>query len=230
MAFLAFPARRAAEQVAPSTEEMVRAIGNILSQIISQGLNARTAEEFRKVHEAEFSRYLQVMLGFSRLLTASVDGPILDRLTTESLSEMESELGESQDFFGAEVAEQAAFTVWTLGKISHHVTLCNKKSVGHQFREADKEFAGEYVYNVIHARYHLDCLLMALRHRKAIYPEVMEQIQEGLRAAVDAYAWVRQGSGLRIPDIEEAFAEVPWDSEMDALLANSTAVPVGEMI
>jgi hypothetical protein len=45
---------------------------------------------------------------------------------------------------------------------------------------------------------------------------------DGLRAAVNAYAWARRGLALRVREAEPDIAPVEWDSEDEDLLAEST--------
>lgn len=222
LAFLAFPAKRASEEVSATTEEMVRTISTLVSQILAEAVGARSKEQFLRARKTHIARYMQVMIALSDLIAAAVDEPTIGRLTVESLSELETMFKEGERIFGPFIGEQAVFTVWTFGKISELVQQCNAKRVSHEYREADAEFARQYVGHVLYARFHLDCLRMSLMQGQPLFPEVLDEISEGLRSAVDAYAYVRHGMELRHPTEEELMIDIPWDEEQDELLRLSS--------
>ena len=56
---------------------------------------------------------------------------------------------------------------------------------------------------------------------KAINPEVLTEICEGLRTAVNAYGLIRQGVDLRLTREEPVIAPYAWDEEDQELLASS---------
>jgi hypothetical protein len=60
-----------------------------------------------------------------------------------------------------------------------------------------------------------------MRANKPIYPEVIEPIRDGLRAAVDAYAAIRQWADLRNPKQEPDLASMAWTEDDEVLLADS---------
>ena len=51
-----------------------------------------------------------------------------------------------------------------------------------------------------------------------IYPDAMDPIADGLRSAVDAYAWIRQGVDLRMPAQEPIIEPIEYDEEDEELL------------
>lgn len=71
-------------------------------------------------------------------------------------------------------------------------------------------------------KFHLDCLITSMRTSKAIYPDALPEITEGLRAAVNAYSILRQGIELRSPSQEPIVEAVDPDSEEMELLWEST--------
>lgn len=223
LAFLAFPAKRASEEVSATIEELVTAITTLLAQLLADTIAAKTGDEFRVARDKAFGGYAQAMLALNNLISVSVANPTIERLTTESLAEMEQAFRETDRIFGYDIAEQAAFTVWTLRKLSLLVNECNRRNVAHEMKGADLEFARQYVGHVLFARFHLDCLSLALTKGQTIFPEALLEISAGLRSAVDAYAWVRHGLELRSERQLEQAIEVPWDEEQDELMQESTA-------
>jgi hypothetical protein len=57
---------------------------------------------------------------------------------------------------------------------------------------------------------------------RSLYPGVLAQMIDGLRAAVNAYAWARRGLALRVHESDPDIAPIEWDAEDEDLLADST--------
>jgi hypothetical protein len=64
--------------------------------------------------------------------------------------------------------------------------------------------------------------------RQPVYPEVREIVIDGLRSAVNAYAWARRGLDLRSPENDADPAHVEWDDEERQLLDEATYDLVSE--
>ena len=123
--------------------------------------------------------------------------------------------------FGQEVRDQAVFTAWTLRKIN---SLCDKIDslpLGSQQKEKDEELRGEFVFHAMCTRFCLDCLSKSMALNKPISPEVMPLILDGLRNAVNAYAYVRRGLELRDPKPQITPIPVDWDDEDEELLVEA---------
>jgi len=223
LAFLAFPAKRAAEQVSVTTDEIVKGICVLINQVLRDVISTRSKKEFRDSRAKYLGRYMQMMTALGGLVSASVNEAVIERLTNEALSEIEVEFESEGHVFGEEVREQAIFTAWTLRKINDLVQQCNSKRVEGHLQEADLAFAREYVQHVLYARFHLDCLRVSLATKVALFPEPLAEISDGLRATVDAYAWVRQGRDLRHAESADLPVDLPWDEEQEELLQLSTS-------
>jgi hypothetical protein len=110
------------------------------------------------------------------------------------------------------------FTVWTLRKISELTTQIKTTPLVAARKAEDEECCCNFNGNAIRAQFCLDCLNIALDDKRAIYPEVLEELVDGLRAMVNAYTWARRGLDLRIPS-EEVFPQIsPTDDEDAALM------------
>ena len=68
------------------------------------------------------------------------------------------------------------------------------------------------------AQFGLDCLNQAIEMNKAIYPEVIEELTDGLKSMVNAYAHAREGLELRVPTSEPTLNIPPMDDEDRILL------------
>jgi hypothetical protein len=95
-------------------------------------------------------------------------------------------------------------------------------------KAVDAEMCGNFTGTVIWAQFHLSCLTKSMELRIPIYPEVTEVVIDGLRAAVNAYAWARRGLDLRVPRAEPFVAPVEFDQEEQDLLNESTYDTLGE--
>ena len=223
LAFLAFPAQKASEQVTGTTNDLIDSVQTIVNTIISDVCSKRTASEFIAARKRYFPQYFQVMRGLGNLAAAVVPENVLDRLAYEAFSELEANFrDEGVAAFGTEIKDQAMFTVWTLRKINdlaNDVRL--RRAPIARFAEADRELAEDFVMHVVYSRFHLDCLRGSLRTQKAIYPEVLECVSNGLRGLVNAYAYIRQASDLRSEMVEEEPIIIEFDEEEQELVALS---------
>ncbi len=225
LAFLGLPSTHVAKkQLSGSVEETVRSIAQILNQLLVEAIGKRTASDFEATVEKIFPAYARVMLSLSGIVTSVVQPSVVERLINESLSEIENELKEHGTLaFGSNVADQAIFTVWTLRKI-HSVSqsLSAAGKVSDELKEKDGEFANKFVFYMLRSRFSLDCLMISLQShpRSPIYPEVLARISEGLKSAVNAYAWIKQGLDLRTA-AEPTLRPLVWDDEDEALLSAS---------
>jgi hypothetical protein len=235
LALLGLPSKQAAkQQLSPSVDDVVKSIGELLSGLIVRVIEKRTAGDFQTAAHEAFPIYARVMIALSGVITSVVPPNVIERITAESFSELEADLRDHALLaFGASVQSQAIFTVWTLRKIndlSHQISSAHNLS--NQLKERDGDFAKNFAYHVLRARFNLDCLSASMHsHQKhPIYPDVLEVLMDGLRSAVNAYAWIRQGLDLRFPVEEPNLPAVEWDDEDRALLNASTQDMLSDMV
>jgi hypothetical protein len=223
LAFLAFPAKRAAEQVSGTTDELFKSIGTILNDIMMDMLSTRTATQYCAARDSYLATYMQVMLGLSKLISATVKPSVIDRLTYESLSEMEADFRDcGAQVFGEDMKDQALFTVWTLRKINDLTNqICSADAIEPHLLPTDHKMASMFVSHVLYGRFHLDCMKASLRTNTPIYPEVLDCVSDGLRAVVNAYAYIKQASDLRCKPHSEDMIMIDFDEEEQELLAAS---------
>ena len=156
----------------------------------------------------------------------------MEVLMNEHYSEMEADFRDrGLTAFGAEVRDQAIFTAWTLRKISDLCEAINSaKLASEQQKKTDQELAKQFAFFLVWTRFHLDCLLKSMQIQKPIYPEVLDVVIDGLRAAVNAYALARRGFNLRAPVPQPDVAAVEWDEEDRQLLDEATHDMLAEPI
>jgi len=120
------------------------------------------------------------------------------------------------------LAERGLFTVWTIRKIYDLAKEIETSALQKEVAKEDADKAREFVRYALWNRFHVDCLVKCMRTKKPIYPEVMEHVRDGLRAAVDAYSHVRQWADLRNPpstDVDPG--PIEWAEEDEDFLADS---------
>jgi len=223
LAFLALPAKRAAQQVTGSANDLFQAIQAILGQIMADVCAKRTAGEFVVARDEYFPQYLQVMMALSRLVSAVVPKGVIDRLSYESMSEMEADFREhARASFGKDICDQALFTIFTLRKIRDLADRMRiSKEPAENLKVADRQLAESFVTHIVYCRFHLDCLNTSIRTGRTLYPEVLDCVSDGLRSLVNAYAYIRQATDLRTPAADETPIHIEFDEEEKELVALS---------
>lgn len=223
LAFLALPAKRAAQQVTGSANEVFQAIQTILGQIMADVCAKRTADEFVAARNEYFPQYRTVMMALSALISTVVPKGVIERLSYESMSEMEADFRDhARASFGKDICDQALFTIFTLRKIND---LGDRIQINQEpaedLKAADRKLAESFVTHVIYCRFHLDCLSTSLRTGRTLYPEVLDCVSDGLRSLVNAYAYIRQATDLRNPHGGEEQISIEFDEEEQELMALS---------
>src|SRR5579864_2446393 len=208
----------APRQLSGSANEMVWAVASIVDAMGLRTMEERTAEGFIKTRADVFPQYFAAMVALGSLIRITVPRNDVDWLISQSLSELEADFRDSgAQTFGSELRDRGIFTVWTLRKINDLAQEIQRTSVSQNNSEEIKKFA----VHAIWARFHIDCLVKSMRTSKPIFPDVIENIVDGLRAAVNAYAWIRQGVDSRVGAAEPELPSVKWEDEDEILLSDS---------
>lgn len=224
LSFLISRSKASARTLSPSAIDVFKGCYEAVKQALSAVIETRTAADFNRVFQREFPRYVSLSLAMSKFASAVIPEPLIEQLTRESICEMEAEFRENGlAAFGTAVRDQALFTVWTLRKISELVSQIIATKPQESKKKEDSECRANFTLCMFRAQFSLDCLSASLETRQAIYPQVLEELVDGLRAMVNAYAWARRGLEFRAPSTETNFEVPPLDDEdrsfMDATLA-----------
>jgi hypothetical protein len=225
LSFLSFPSKRSTKQLTGSTEEAVRNIAAILDQLLTAAIETRTAVDFIALRDSTFPHYAGVMISLATLTRAIVPPAVLERLHAESLNEQEAEFRDGAlPAFGSAIRDQAIFTVWTLRKINELSRKLTRSTgvVPEERRGDDAAFLNRFTFHGLRTRFHLDCLTTSMRHGQPVFPEVLGEISNGLRSAVDAYAWMRQFVELRYQGEDPILPFIDLDEE-DREFVNASA-------
>jgi hypothetical protein len=224
LALLGIPSRRRTVADAPSSAvEILRGVASFLDKIFSTVTSVKTVDDFVAAREQAFLPYMKTLTTVSKLVRVVVPTQVIEQISNESFAELEADIRDhGLDRFGTEVKDQAFFTVWTLRRTSSLLAkMASAPPLAEDFREQDQEIARNFVVAGVWAQFHLDCLLFALRQDRLIQIDVLPEIIEGLRAAVSAYGYAREGLELRNPVQEPAIPSFQWDEE-DQFLMNSS--------
>jgi hypothetical protein len=208
-------------ELADRANELIRNVVGVLDDLISSVIEKRTEEDFRKATNQIFPQYYSVMRALGDLSRIVMPQQTMERLSAEWFCELEADfrdLGPST--FGEDLTERGLFTVWTLRKISDLAYEVSESPTADS-GNVDGQMAIDYATKALWTRFHMDCLVKAMRDNKPIYPEVVEPIRDGLRAAVNTYACIREWADLRNPKAEPDVSNIEWTPEDEVLLLDS---------
>ncbi|MGI8992168.1 MAG: hypothetical protein ACR2I2_21635 [Bryobacteraceae bacterium] len=210
--------------------DLFRQVGQIKDGLIVAAIGKRTADEFTAAALKSFNDYARVLRAKSDLLQVILknDRAATEVLINQSLSELEADFRDhGEQRFGTAVSDQAAFTLWTIRKTANIIwKLFDPNVMGVALSASSKKksdaLGSSFALYSSWAQFHLECLTASMRLNKAIYPDVIPAILDGLRSEVNAYAIAKQMVDLYLPPVEET-PDIPyqWDEEDDELLASS---------
>lgn len=181
-----------------ATKELVNNMSELITQILVQMISTRSAEEFRKLRNEVFDVYLSTLKTLHGILLTFVPSQSIEVLAAQSFSRLESEIKDQADeMFGSVIAEQMAFTVWSFRRTSALTNLLIASPLPPEHKEENARLANDFSSTLAWAQLHMQCLTTAMDRHQTIYPEVLVEISEELRSAVDAYALARTALGLR---------------------------------
>lgn len=202
LALVGFPSKRkAARDLSASIDQILNGVSSLLDDMLVRTIAAQTPAEFVKSRGDVFPNYVRAVTSLAAIVHAAVPESVIERVSNESFCEVESEFrDEGLTRFGPEARDQAMFTVWTLRRTSR--LIAKIQSTGNPPKEQSEtaaKFASDFVFYTTWTQFHLDCLLTAIRFDKTVQLAVLPQIIDGLRAAVNAYGFARQGLDIRVP-------------------------------
>jgi hypothetical protein len=229
LSFLVSRAKRAKRSLAPSASDVLAGCVDAIGVILRSAIETRTKTEYDRVFNSLFPKYAAVTIAISHFATAVIQRPLLEQLVRESICEIEADFRDKGlAAFGAVVRDQAVFTVWTLRKINELTDQITAVPIPPEKKKEDAEFSGKFNIHALRAQFSLDCLNAALDCGQPIYPEVLEQLVDGLRSMVNAYTWARRGLEIRIPSPEPEQGPVAAAEEADVAMMDFAFSAVSE--
>jgi hypothetical protein len=224
LALVGLPSRRkSAVELSSAAEEILKGITSVLDGLVLRAVASQDQQEFRAARTEVFPNYANAVISLAKLANIIVPEHVMDRVVGETFSEFEAEFREhGLERFGAPTKEQAMFTVWTLRRTSRLISkISNSARIPKGRMEQDRELASNFTFYTVWTQFHLDCLLAAIRFNKPIQLDVLPEIIDGLRGAVNAYGYARQGLRLRAAETESPLTPYQWDEEDQDLLDSS---------
>ncbi|MGH9504006.1 MAG: hypothetical protein ACRD20_14235 [Terriglobales bacterium] len=230
LSFLVSRSKSSARTLSPNISDILNGCAEQIGTLVCNIVETRNLAEYRQEFDRSFPKYFSLMLAMSHIANAAIPRESIERLSRESICEVEADFRakEAAEAFGEAVRSQVLFTVWTLRKINDLVDQINATKVEPSKTNADREKCFMFTYYLFRGQFSLDCFNFALAQRKAIYPEVVDQMIDGLRGMVNAYAHAREGLELRVPT-EEPRCDVPSLDDEDNALLNASLDNAGEL-
>lgn len=202
-----------------NAEELIDNVLGMLNTFVVKAIEARTPTEFIATRDRVFPQYFDAVLGLSYLIQIVVPKDVLEVMSNESFSKIEASFRDrGLAAFGLDVRDQAVFTTWTLKKISD---LCNRidtMPLSSELEENNRDLFNEFLVHTMCTRFSLDCLSKSMLLQKPIYPDVLPIVIDGLRNAVNTYAYSRRALALREAVPEPPLICAEWDDEDQQLL------------
>ena len=219
LSFLASRSKSSARTLSPNISEVFNGCAAQLRGILGSIIESRTRADYQREFQRSFSKYVGLTLAMSHFASAVIPRESIERLSRESICELEADFRDKgMDAFGEDVRNQALFTVWTLRKVNDLVDQIIAAKLDDSQKKADSASCVKFNFHLFRAQFGLDCLNLAIETNKAIYTEVIDELTDGLKSMVNAYAHARQGLELRVPTVEPALTIAPMDDEDRALL------------
>ena len=202
--------------------DLIREVVAVVDGLVLTSIDQRTSSDFVRTREEVFPQYVAAITALGSLARIVLPKQTIERLSAESFSEIEADFRDKgESVFGSDLTERGIFTVWTLRKIYDLAKEIEAAELPNEHVAEDAEKAREFVRFGLWNRFHVDLLVKAMRSDKAIYPEVVEHVRDGLRAAVDAYAHIRQWADIRNPRLDHDPGPIEWSDEDEELLIDS---------
>ena len=204
-------------------ERLISSLFESLNIYVLAIASARTIAEFRNERRKVWSKYVRALRALHDTFVNVMPEAITARLSMQAMANVEKDIQRrGVELFGSTLTDQALFTLFTVGEIRALAREIMNVDVPDDKRQVDIDLAREYHQDSLWAQFHLDALVAAIRFDRHIAEEIRDDICEGLRSAVNAYAIMKDAAALRQPSIEPIrAADLPWDEEDENLLSSS---------
>lgn len=207
--------------LASSDERLITKLISVLDNQLLLALESRTVHEFRERRRGVFPRYIRALRALSDTTHNLVSDAEMDRVAAHAIQHLGADLERQRGTrFGDKIVDQARFTLWTFGKmrgVARRIADAGKP----KHAKVDYERYLECQYSSFTAQFHMDSIVAAMKFKKDLTGDIQEEICEGLRSVVNAYALMRSALDDRTMLLEESSENLPWDEEDERLLAAS---------
>ncbi len=222
--FASLPTRRSAEKTSPSKFQLLKGLSEIHDDLIRTVIAQTSKEDFDTARRSLFGSYQRLTRSLCELIPVAFDAATVERLSTDSLNELHEKFAvECLPRFGETTRDQATFTVWIFQKIASLMDEIEKLGPPpDELLERDIGMARDFGNLHGWAQFHMDCLTEAIHIDKPLSQEILDEVVDGLRAAVNAHSIIKQAVMIRRVQVKEGSPiEIGWDEEEQELLDSS---------
>jgi len=193
-----------------------------IDKIVMQLIHCTSKEQFVDLRQKVFSDYANLSYILAKTFSISNDRAIRQAVIRQAFQGVER-LFETKGVprLGTDVIRESIFCIETLRRAYKLVdVLYSRGSVAEAVREADHKLAHKFNTSTLWAQINLDCLRLIITEEAGIDAEILQEILQGSRFSVMAYAYVREGIELRTKR-EPFLADATLDDEDRELLQES---------
>jgi hypothetical protein len=218
------PKSSPSRNISASNESLFKAIAEVSDGLLLQAISEHTSAGFMAKRREVFGNYIKSVVALSEIIDVTIPQTNRTALFEESLTGIESFLKEEAlPRFGPIITDQIIFTFWTIQK-THRILaeIAKSERLGEDTKAEDRKLPQDFSLWAWWSLFHLDCVISAIKHDKSIHPGVLDEISDGLRSAVNAYAIAKEGLNLRqAPVLPVTIEPTDWDEEDQELLDDS---------
>jgi len=219
-----FAGERMLQRLRPNFASVIKLLVMEMDGVAIPLIHCRNRREFESVLKEQFPSYVKLSTAIANVVRSVVKDSDHARLVQDGLDDIEKKFcAEENTYLGADEKREIMFSLATLKKAFRLIPELLSRPVPAEAVEREKQLAGTFGICTILFQLHLQCLIVAIDRKESLNPEVLEEIIEGLRGSVMAYATIRQALELRgfsASRYSESLGTIPWDKE-DEAFANS---------
>jgi hypothetical protein len=170
-----------------------------IDRIITQLSECRSKAEFVDLRKKVFSDYVNLSYILANSFSIPNDRLIRHAAIQQSFKMIERLFEtEGAPRVGVDVVREATFCIETLRRAYRLVDVIYVRGdAAENVQESDRKLAANFSSSALWAQLHLDCLRLVITRRLGLDQEILDEILQGLRLAVMAYSFARQGVELR---------------------------------
>ena len=205
-----------------SDQQLIRELVRVLDKQLLDLVESRSPDEFYHVRNKVWPRYIRALSALQDTAANLISADEMRKIEDSIIANLSADLEKQGDTLGAQLTEQSMFTLWMMPKI-HAVAWEISNAGDPPDKAADSVLLKEYLAHSLWAQLHLDAIFAALKFNRPIRESIWEPMCNGLRAAVDAYAVMKDALYLRQPKVQDEtpLEGLPWDEEDQELLDSS---------
>jgi hypothetical protein len=200
--------------------DIAERINEQLQDMAVQVTGCLSASDFKQLRDELFPKFLKLVIAQNNVVLAKIDKAELPQLIQLSFTDLENTFATAGiDYFTDDEHKEILFSISTLKSATRLVPQILGTKTSEELMEQDIKLSSEFFVHVNWSMFHLMGLAHVLGRNKIIVPEVFQEMLDGLRSSVMAYAAIRQALDLRNALAERYSGDISasWDEEDEAL-------------